>query len=291
MSWVQRLQRLVPIFGISMELTKFDTQAMVNPEISGVEYQQGALAGFELKEYLLEKWGRKCVYCHAGNIPLQVEHIIPKSRGGSDRASNLTLSCKICNQKKGNRTAAEYGHLEVQKRALAPLKDAAAVNATKWKLYGFLQWTGLPVVVGTGGRTKWNRALFGLPKSHCLDAVCIGEVDAVQGWQKTVLHIKCTGRGSYQRSRLDSFGFPRGYLIRQKTVHGFQTGDLVVATVPFGKKAGIHKGRVAIRASGNFNIQTPLGLVQGVSYRHCRVVQRGDGYSYNYERHALPLTH
>ena len=31
---------------------------MENAEISGVEYQQGELQGYEVREYLLEKWGR-----------------------------------------------------------------------------------------------------------------------------------------------------------------------------------------------------------------------------------------
>jgi hypothetical protein len=33
-------------------------------------------------------------------------------------------------------------------------------------------------------------------------------------------------RGSYRRTRLNRFGFPRGYLMRRKQVRGFQTGDL-----------------------------------------------------------------
>ncbi|HIC96633.1 TPA: HNH endonuclease, partial [Candidatus Bipolaricaulota bacterium] len=106
-TWIRRLRQLCPIVAISLELVKFDTQAMVNPEISGVEYQQGELFGYEVREYLFEKFGRKCAYCGAENIPLQVEHIVPKARGGSNRVSNLTIACKKCNQRKGNQTAEE----------------------------------------------------------------------------------------------------------------------------------------------------------------------------------------
>ncbi len=93
--------RLAPVTALSMELVKFDMQQMQNPEISGVEYQQGALQGYEVKEYLLEKWGRECAYCDAENTPLEVDHIQPKSKGGSNRVSNLTLACHDCNQRKG----------------------------------------------------------------------------------------------------------------------------------------------------------------------------------------------
>lgn len=84
MTWVERITRYALITGISQELVKFDLQLMQNPEISGEEYQQGELAGYEVREYLLEKWGRRCAYCGVENVPFEVEHIYPKSRGGSD---------------------------------------------------------------------------------------------------------------------------------------------------------------------------------------------------------------
>ncbi|MEY2335712.1 RNA-guided endonuclease IscB [Acidithiobacillus ferrianus] len=92
MAWVNRLIRLAPVTALSQELVRFDTQAMQNPEISGTEYQQGTLLGYEVREYLLEKWGRECVYCWAGQSPLEIDHIHPRSKGGSDRVSNLTIA-------------------------------------------------------------------------------------------------------------------------------------------------------------------------------------------------------
>lgn len=83
-------------------------------------------------------------------------------------------------------------------------------------------------------------------------------------------------------------------MTRQKSVFGFQTGDLVVATVPKGKKVGIHVGRVAVRAAGSFNIQTAQGVVQGIAYHHCQLLQRNDGYGYFQRREPpdfLPQPH
>ena len=73
---------------------------MQNPEISGIEYQQGTLQGYEIREYLLEKFGRKCCYCGKENIPLEIEHIIPKSRGGTNRIDNLCLACMNVTKRK-----------------------------------------------------------------------------------------------------------------------------------------------------------------------------------------------
>ncbi|MBK1650616.1 HNH endonuclease, partial [Rhabdochromatium marinum] len=150
LSWVNRLQRLAPINSISQELVRFDTQALQNPEISGVAYQQGELAGYEVREYLLEKWHRTCAYCGATQVPLEIEHIQPKSRGGSDRVSNLTLACRTCNQRKGRQPIEDFLSNQperlrrLQSQAKAPLHDAAAVNATRWALFERLKAAGLP---------------------------------------------------------------------------------------------------------------------------------------------------
>jgi hypothetical protein len=60
LTWVNRLSRYCPITAISMELVRFDMQLMEDAEVSGVQYQQGTLAGYETREYLLEKWKRTC---------------------------------------------------------------------------------------------------------------------------------------------------------------------------------------------------------------------------------------
>ncbi len=108
-TWVARLRRLAPVAALSQELVRFDTQLLANPEIDGVEYQQGELAGYEVREYVLEKWGRACAYCHTSGRPLELDHIIPRTHlDGSERVANLVRACRPCNETKGNRTAAEF---------------------------------------------------------------------------------------------------------------------------------------------------------------------------------------
>jgi 5-methylcytosine-specific restriction endonuclease McrA len=148
-SWVKRVRRWTPVAAISQELVRFDTQKLQNSEISGVEYQRGTLFGYEVREYLLEKWERTCGYCGARSVPLEIEHIRPKSQGGSDRISNLTLACNRCNKRKGNKSIEEFpAHdpkrlAQVKGQAKATLKDAAALNSTRWALWRQLQETGL----------------------------------------------------------------------------------------------------------------------------------------------------
>ncbi|MGB8688083.1 MAG: RNA-guided endonuclease IscB, partial [Microcoleus sp.] len=108
LTWVKKFVRLAPIGSIVQELVRFDIQKLEHPEISGIEYQQGKLQGYEVREYLLNKWERKCAYCGLENLPLQVEHIHPKAKGGSDRISNLCLACEKCNLKKGTQDVEQF---------------------------------------------------------------------------------------------------------------------------------------------------------------------------------------
>jgi len=165
---IEMIKTLVPVTHTELEVATFDSQLLQNPEISGIEYQQGTLQGYHIREYLLEKWGRKCAYCGKTGVPLQVEHIIPKSRGGSDRVSNLTLSCSRCNQHKGDRTAAEFGHPEIHRQAKASLKSAAFMNQVRWQLVNELECNHT-----YGYLTKKRRLEVGLAKSHPNDAFII----------------------------------------------------------------------------------------------------------------------
>ena len=285
-TWVNRLRRYVPVTGISQELVKFDTQAMLAPEISGIEYTQGELAGYEIRQYLLEKWGRECAYCGVENTPLEVEHIHPKSKGGSSRVSNLTIACRNCNLAKGNRDIKDFlsGEPDILPRVLKfasrPLKDAAAVNSTRWAAFENLKQTGLPVTTGTGGRTQYNRTRMGLPKSHWLDAACVGEVEQLVILTRQPLLITAKGWGNRQMCTPNKYGFPSKHRTRCKTFFGFQTGDMVRAVLPSGKFAGTHVGRLAVRESGVFDLRTGLGKISPVRHKYCKTVHRNDGYMY-----------
>ncbi|MEG3941780.1 RNA-guided endonuclease IscB [Microcoleus sp. S36b_A3] len=288
LTWANKLSKIAPINTVFQELVRFDLQQMENPEISGVEYQQGELVGYEVREYLLNKWERKCVYCAAENIPLQVEHIQPKAKGGTNRISNLCLACEACNTKKGTQDIQVFlkKKPDVLKRVLAqakrPLKDAAAVNSTRWALLNRLKKIGLEVGTGSGGLTKFNRRRMELPKTHFFDAACVGITPELLILANQPLNIKASGHGSRQMCRTDKFGFPSRYVPRFKFVKGFQTGDIVKAVVAAGKKIGTYTGRVAVRSTGSFNISAVRGLIQGISHKYCQQIHQKDGYNYGF---------
>jgi 5-methylcytosine-specific restriction endonuclease McrA len=276
LSWAGCYARWVPLTHVDVERARFDMQLLRDPTIRGVQYQQGTLVGYEVHSYLLEHWQRRCAYCGKGGVPLEVEHLPPRSRGGSERIDNLCLACMPCNNAKGTHTAAEFGFPQLQARAKAPLRDAAAVNSTASVLCARLKDAGFSLRTWTGGRTRWNRARFAVPKTHALDALCVGALAGVTATHLPVLGISATGRGTRLRTRLTRFGVPRGYCTRSKRVAGLATGDLVRAVVPAGQHRCVHVGRVAIRASRSVRV----GTADGIAARHCVVLQRAEGYAY-----------
>jgi len=272
-----------------MELVRFDFQQMEQPDITGIQYQQGELLGYEVREYLLEKWNRTCAYCDATGVPLQVEHIVPRASGGTNRVSNLTLACEPCNRRKGTQSVSTFlaeqpaRLARVLAQAKAPLKDAAAVNSTRWELWRRLQATGLPVETGSGGRTKYNRRQRELPKTHWLDAACVGAStpETLHIVQVVPLQIQAVGHGRRKMCNTNDLGFPISHRKRRRRYFGYQTGDMIRAVVPeaFAGR-GTHVGKVSVRASGTFAITTAQGRIESIPQRFFQPVGRNDGYRY-----------
>ena len=294
-TWTRRLYNIYPITRLAVEHVKFDTQLMENPEISGVEYQRGTLYEAELWEYLLEKFGRKCFYCGTKDVPLEKEHILPRAKGGTDRADNLTISCRPCNIEKGNQHPDEMdGQLgkraqQALRAAKKPLKDAQAVNTIRWKIVETLKATGLPVICGTGGKTKWHRKQADLPKTHYYDAACVACVPKSPVSPASVLAIHAVGYGhrgdlgDYQ-TKQKAPGFKRPYT-RMEHSGGFQRLDTVEMTTKKGQFIGCINtfDKTADGKPQKLRIKTDWtggdGRMGG-NITQLRKVQKRDGYAY-----------
>ncbi len=225
---VQKFERILPITYINIEISPFDTQKMMNPEIKGIEYQQGTLQGYEVREYLLDKWGRKCAYCKKENVPFETEHIIPTSRGGTNRISNLTIACHKCNQEKGNLTAAEFGHPEIQIMAKKSLKDATFMNIVRSRLVDNIKENFPQYQCNStyGYITKHDRIKLGMEKTHANDAFVIaGGIDQIRSKPYQVKQIRRNDRslqtnrkGHKPSIKRQRYKYSPGDLIKKKTL-------------------------------------------------------------------------
>lgn len=283
LTWVKRIMKFYPISNLAVENVRFDLQKLQNPEIHGVEYQQGELFGYEVKEYLLIKFNHLCVYSSKGKCSekLEIEHLVPKTRGGSNRVSNLAIACTNHNREKGALTAEEFGFPSLQGHVKHSLKDAVSVNITRLALIEDLKRFNLPIEFGSGGLTKFNRIKRGLPKTHWIDAACVGHSTPSNLVVENIkpLIIKSMGHGTRQMCRTDKFGFPIAHRTNSKTFLGFQTGDIVKAKIPKGKFKGNAFGRITIRQRPGFTLN---GF--NVNPKYLTILHRADGYNYSYKK-------
>ena len=263
---VETLATLLPIPFKRVEVANFDTQKMQNPEITGVAYQQGTLQGYEAKEYLLEKWGRKCAYCGKTNIPLEVEHIIPKSRGGTDRVSNLTISCRKCNLEKGNQTAEEFGYPNIQQQANKSLKAPSCLNTIRWRI---VEQLGAEHIYGYV--TKYQRNKLGLEKSHINDAFVIaGGTDQERCRPYEVMQVRRNNR-SLQTNRK---GYKRAI---RKNHYALQPYDLVKYNNRMHRVKGVHcYGKRVI-------LENPKGKNPSVAIKKVELIKYGKGLLFTFK--------
>jgi 5-methylcytosine-specific restriction endonuclease McrA len=77
---------------------KVDRECVVNEE-----------KWLDLRKLILSRDSFTCVYCGDTDGPFEVDHVMPKSRGGLDVETNLVCACRSCNRSKKDKTPEEWG--------------------------------------------------------------------------------------------------------------------------------------------------------------------------------------
>ena len=285
-NFIRKYKKLLNINKVMIESVSFDTAQMSsNNYLIGTGYQQGNLYQQKLRSFIFNRSNGKCVYC--GAKATEIDHIVARANGGTNSVYNLAASCRACNQMKSNLTLKAFGKLmgknfsKLEPKKLP--KDAAIVQSARNYMVKEITKLVSDTTSYDAWMTKYNRNELGLPKEHYYDALSVGDVSNYKFLTDKVLQISAQGRGSRQMCHVDKFGFPRTSAKASKSVEGFQTGDIVKAIIPKGSKQGKYLGRVAIRSRGSFDIKTKNGWVYSIGYKYCYLIQKGDGYLYNYK--------
>jgi N6-L-threonylcarbamoyladenine synthase len=163
-----KLHKILPITKIIVEVASFDIQKIKNPDIQGVEYQQGnQLTFWNVREYVLFRDGHKCngkKGCK--NKILNVHHIESRKTGG-DSPNNLITLCEDCHN--------DYhsGKLKLNLKRGQSFRDAAFMGIMRWSFYNKLKGLYPNVNLTYGYITKNTRITNNLSKEHTIDALCI----------------------------------------------------------------------------------------------------------------------
>lgn len=259
--------KILPITKITVEIASFDIQKIKNPDIEGVEYQQGEQLDFwNTREYVLFRDDHTCQCCKGKSKDkcLNVHHIESRKTGGN-APNNLITLCETCHK------AYHQGEIELPKRIKRGMvfRDATFMDIMRWAFYNQLKFKYGDIVFMTFGYiTKNTRIENQLPKTHYVDARCISGNANVMPLnyyyhQKKVrnhnrsLH-KCTIlKGGIRKSNQ-----------APKYVYGYQLFDKVLYN-------GIECYIFGRRSSGYFDLRLLDGIKisAGISYKKLKLLE------------------
>lgn len=260
---VNEIHKILPITKIVIEAAQFDTHKMKNPNISGIDYQNGEQLGFwNVREYVLFRDGHKCSYCKgkSKDLILNIHHIESRKTGG-DSPSNLITLCKTCHK--------EYhkGNIDLKVRRGKSLCGAAIMGIMKWRLYDELKSRYSNVSMTFGYITKYNRIKYGIEKSHTSDAFVISKNFNAKRIERQYLKrlIRRHNRQIHKMKILK--GGKKKNNQAPFEVFGFRLFDKVL----YNNEINFIYGR---RKSGNFNIRDFNGEnPKDVSYKKLKLIR------------------
>jgi hypothetical protein len=236
---INKIKSILPISKISIEVAKFDIQAIMNPGIQGVEYQQGTMYGYQnVRAYLMAREKGLCEHCGKDfkSNPSHIHHRKPRSQDGSNRLSNLMLLHKIC-------------HIDIHKDVKL-LKKYRKASVKSYKDSTFMSiirkrfWKDIPDLQVTYGYITWvNRNTLGLEKSHSNDAFVIANGTFQERTKPFDVFQKHRNNRVLQIQRSD------GIRIRRKRAI-IQPGDLFWVKGKKYSSRGMHSGGRYIYCEG-----------------------------------------
>jgi hypothetical protein len=172
--WIDVLQSLIPTPDLHIEVGKFDTAKMINPDINGVDYQHGKTYGFyDERYYVFARDNYTCQVCKksVGKI-LQTHHILYKSCGGTDRVDNLITVCTDCHTSANHKEGGILYKWMLQHKKVNQYKEPPFMNILRRRI--FERYSN--AVITYGSETTPKRKAMGLEKTHYNDAIIISGI-------------------------------------------------------------------------------------------------------------------
>ena len=279
LSRVQAVLRLLPVTAITVETAAFDIQKIKNPDVEGLEYQQGEQTGFwNVREYVLFRDGYVCQHCRGkSKDPVLNVHHIESRRTGGDAPNNLITLCETCNK------ALHRGEIKIKVKRGKSFKAETFMGIMRWTFFERLKASYPEIKVRNtyGYLTKHRRITYGIEKTHCADAYCIAGNLAAKRLSGYFFQ-KQTRKHNRQIHKLSIL---KGGLRKKNQapyeVKGFRLFDKVKA---FGEEGFIF-GR---RASGCFDVRRLDGtrISAGISHKKLSLVEKRKTYLTEYRKEA-----
>lgn len=280
---IEKVNSILPITNITVEVASFDIQKIKNPNIDGIEYQQGEQLDFwNVREYVLHRDGHKCQCCKGKSKDkiLNVHHIESRKTGG-DAPNNLIVLCETCH------TKYHKGEITLSKTIKRGMKfnDATFMGIMRWSFYNRLKEIyGNKVSLTYGYITKNTRIINNLPKEHYIDARCISGNPTAKSTKEVFYYkkVRCHNRQIHKMS-ISKNGY-RKLNQAPYIVKGFRLYD----KVKYNNQECFIFGR---RSTGQMDIRLLDGtkVNPSISYKKLRLLEPRHSYIVE-RRKAIPPT-
>ena len=260
---VDFVKSILPVTEITVEAAAFDIQEIKNPDISGVEYQNGVQKNFwNVREYVLYRDGHTCQHCGKSNTVLNVHHIESRQTGG-DRPDNLITLCESCHK------AYHKGKIELKIKKHKAFKAETVMSILRWKIVNKLRELGNTVSITYGYLTKSARIALKLDKSHSNDAFCIA---GGSGQERTDVINGSFTRRQNRCTQLNRKGFKPSI---RKRRYELQPNDLVKCGKEVFRVVGVHSYGKYVK------LRNKLNEIFNVNIKKAEVLVYGKGLQFN----------
>jgi hypothetical protein len=183
MRWIDKFLFLLPNPKLIIEVGKFDIQKIENPDINGVEYQQGDMYEYRNRiAYLIAREQGKCQYCNKpyekGN-GWRLHHIWSRHKDRPQHWALLHERCHLDIHAKGEES-------KLQKKKPKSYKESAFMNIIRQRMFKHY-----PTAKFTYGNVTFqNRCDLGLEKTHYNDAIAISGIKSIGINPDQILFVK-----------------------------------------------------------------------------------------------------
>lgn len=175
--WIDKFLSLLPNAKLHIEVGKFDTAKMINPEISGIDYQHGQCYGYyDVRYFVFARDNYTCQVCGAKDKILQTHHIKYRSNGGTDRADNLITVCTDCHTHKNHQANGILYKQQVENKKVKQYKESPFMNILRRRT--FIKYPDATITYGS--ETTPRRKELGLEKTHYNDAIAISGICSIK---------------------------------------------------------------------------------------------------------------
>jgi hypothetical protein len=269
---------------LCIEVGKFDVQKMMNPDIEGVEYQQGETYGYyDVRYYVFARDNYTCQVCKKKGKILQTHHIVYKSKGGTDRPSNLITVCTDCHTHKNHQEGGIFYKWMMEKKKMPSYKETPLMNIMRRRV--FEKYPEANIVYGS--YTTIRRKELSLEKTHYNDAIAITGIESIKHnpdnyfkikqfrKKKRSLHEAIPRKGRKELNRTQKRNSKN-----TKYRNGFYLNDKVKVFGKVGFITGFTNGGAYIQdIEGNY-ITIPNKSYKQVSFKYIEFINHNNNWQF-----------